>query len=335
MDLKPLVSVVVPIRNEAPFIKECLEAIWTQDYGRNLEIIVVDGMSNDGTRELLLKLAAAENRLAIIDNPGRIFPTGVNLGIRRAKGGLVLILGGHAVLPPNYIRECVECLIKEHVDCVGGAIDSVGVGRVAEGIALAMGSPFGVGGSGFRTAGPGTRAIPTDTVPFGLFRRDVFDQIGLFNEAMVRHQDYELNYRLRKAGGRILLLPWLRVRYYVRSGFRSLFKQYWQYGIWKGRFLCAYPKSLKSRHIAPPVLVGALAFGAASCLVLKSGLIFTALLALIYFFFLLYAAARLSIRTNWRLAPMITVALASLHFSWGAGVWVGLAQGRIPANAPP
>jgi len=333
MNNSPLVSVVVPIRNEARSINECLTAVLNQDYpAEQIELVVVDGLSDDGTREILKRLSGLEKRITVIDNPRRIFPTGVNVGIRHAKGDLVLILGGHATLPLNYIRECVACLTKENADCVGGAMDSVGIGHESEGIALAMGSRFGVGGSGFRTQGPTHVAIPTDTVPFGLFRREVFQRVGLFNEAMVRHQDYELNYRLRRAGGKILLLPWLRVQYYVRSGLKALFKQYWQYGIWKGRFVCAYPKSLKPRHVIPPVFVGALAVGAVSCFAWNFGLVFTGLLLVAYLSFLFYAAAQLSVRKDWRLAPVVTIAIAFLHVSWGAGFWVGLARGRAPAH---
>ncbi len=271
----------------------------------------------------------------MIDNPKRIFPTGVNLGIREAKGEIILILGGHAVLPPDYIRECVKYLLQEGVDCVGGALDSIGVGYVAEAIALAMSSRFGVGGSAFRTMGPTTVPIPTDTVPFGLFRRSVFERIGLFNESMVRHQDYELNYRLRRSGGRMLLLPWLRAKYYVRSGLKHLCRQYWQYGIWKGRFLCSYPQSLRARHLVPPLFVGALVLGIILSLGWKSGWWCLGGLLAAYAGFLLFASTSLALQSRWRQMPLLPVVLGSIHLCWGAGVWTGLLRGKVPRQSPP
>jgi glycosyltransferase involved in cell wall biosynthesis len=243
----PSVSFVMPVRNEAEFIRECLEAVRAQDFaGELVDIIVVDGMSDDGTLDILAEIGRTEPRLKVIQNPARIVPVAMNLGIRRARADIVIRVDGHAVIPRDYARGCVESLLKEKVECVGGAIDSVGTSHTGAVIAAAMSSPFGVGGFGFRTAGTDHTPVPVATVPFGAFRREVFARVGFFNEEMVRHQDYEFNYRLRKSGGKILLLPWLRVKYYVRSNLRALWRQYWGYGLWKGRMLRTYPESLKA-----------------------------------------------------------------------------------------
>ena len=207
---------------------------------------------------------------------------------------------------------------------MGGAIDSVGTSYAGAAIAAAMSSPFGVGGFGFRTAGTERIPVPVATVPFGAFRREVFARVGFFNEEMVRHQDYEFNYRLRKSGGRILLLPWLRVKYYVRSNLKALWRQYWGYGFWKGRMLRSYPESLKLRHLVPPLFVLALAASACLAMVSTRGLWSLALLLGAYVAFLLAATVVIAVKGSAGVAPILPVILSIMHVSWGAAVWRGL-----------
>jgi glycosyltransferase involved in cell wall biosynthesis len=321
----PTVSFVLPIRNEARFIRECLEAIRSQDYkGALAEIIVIDGVSDDGTQEILKDIAKGEPRLRIIQNPARIVPVAMNLGIRQATGDVIVRVDGHAVVPRDYARRCVEALLKEKVECVGGAIDSVGTNYIGSAIAAAMSSPFGVGGFGFRTAGAECAPVPVVTVPFGGFRKEVFSRVGFFNEEMVRHQDYEFNYRLRNAGGRILLLPGLRVKYFVRSNLKALWRQYWGYGFWKGRMLRTYPESIKLRHLIPPVFVLALTCSAALSCFSTLGLWPLPVLLSAYAAFLLSAAATFALKGQLRQAAILPAILSIIHVSWGTAVWVGL-----------
>jgi len=337
----PSVSIVLPIRNEAGFIGRVLDAVLAQDYpAEKLEVVVADGMSSDGTREVvrtaierLEQSGAAGPRLVLIENPGRTMPLGANAALKRASGDVHLILGGHTLLPRDYTRRCVEALVSTGADCVGGAMESAGSGYVGEAIACAMGSAFGVGASGFRVATGASGPLPTDTVPFGVYRRDVFDRIGYYNPAMVRHQDYELNWRLRNAGGRIVLLPALRVRYHVRPTLSRLWSQYWQYGIWKGRFLRAHPESLKLRHLAPPLLVLGLALGALAALASPAMRPLAVLIFGAYALFLAVAALTLGSRGAARHAPLLPLVLACLHVSYGAGVWLGLAS-PLPVASP-
>lgn len=206
-------------------------------------------------------------------------------------------------------------------------MDSVGLGYVGETIALAMSSPFGVGGSGFRVAGANQEPVLTDTIPFGAYRREVFTRIGLFNEVMVRHQDYEFCYRLRRAGGKILLLPFVRARYFVRSRLGQLWRQYWQYGLWKGRFVRAHPDSLRPRHMIPPLFVLALFSTALLSLAWlpARGLLFLVVGSYLAFIFL--ASLRLSLQSQIKYLPLLPFALVSLHLSWGTGIWIGLISG--------
>lgn len=334
-ELYPFVSVVMPARNEAEFIERSLGAILAQDYpGDRLEVIVVDGMSDDGTREFLRKTTSADSRLSVIDNPRKVIPSAMNLGIRRARGSVILRVDGHSVIPPDYVSSCIEWLLKENVDGVGGAVRSEATTIVGRAIADGMSSPFGIGASGFRTANHDHVPREVDTLPFWAFKRDVFTRIGLFNESFERHEDYELNYRLRKSGGKLLLLPWLRVKYYVRSTFPQLWRQYWGYGLWKGRFLRTYPGSVRLKHLVPPAFVFSLTATALLLLIFpKAGFLCLSLLAIAYCGFLLLGTVCITRKGSFRRAPLIPLVLLSLHLAWGTGVWAGILLGRI--SQPP
>src|SRR5437867_2912404 len=182
----PRVSVVIPARNEAAFIGRNLDALLAQDYPPDrLEILVADGRSDDATRDIVLALAERVDRegrgarVELVDNPERIMPTGTNAAIRRATGDVIVLVGGHAQLPANYLRTCATALLESGADCIGGSILSVGTGAVGEAIAAAMSSPFGIGNSGFRTESSG-QPLEVDTIPFGMYRRSVFGRVGLF-----------------------------------------------------------------------------------------------------------------------------------------------------------
>jgi cellulose synthase/poly-beta-1,6-N-acetylglucosamine synthase-like glycosyltransferase len=313
----------MPIRNEAGTIEQSLGAVLAQTYPpEQLEIIVSDGLSTDGTREIVQSFSCPNLRL--IDNPGQIVPTGLNAAIQQATGDIIVRIDGHAFVEPDYVEQCVSWLLKQDVVCAGGAIESLGRGIVGEAIALAMSSPFGVGSFGFRTLGKDAAPQLTDTVPFGAYRRQVFAQVGLFNEKMVRHQDYEFCYRLRQAGGQILLLPQVRVKYYVRSSLSDLWRQYWQYGLWKGQFLRHYPASWQFRHLVPPGFVGTVAVTILSGLFFPWNSLFLAALLLMYSLFLLTAVVYLSLKkSTLRYIFILPLCLSCLHISWGLGIWLG------------
>lgn len=320
------VSVIMPIRNEATFIERSLGAILAQDYPHDrMEVLIADGMSTDGTREVIARLMESHDiAVTVLDNPGWIVPTGMNVAIRQARGDVIVRVDGHAVIQADYVRLCVEFLTKSGVDCVGGIVESVGSAYVGKAIAAAMSSPFGVGDSVFRTASGDTGPVLTDTLPFGAYRREVFERIGLFNEQMVRHQDYEFNYRLRKAGGRIMLLPLARAKYHVRSTLRSLWKQYWQYGIWKGRFLQSHPNSIKLRHIIPPVFVFVMTVGGLLAMFTQLGLWAFSLTVGTYASFILAALISVGRAGKFKYIPILPVVFPCLHVSWGFGLWLSL-----------
>ncbi len=331
----PRVTVIMPIRNEAGTIEQSLRAVLAQTYPSDrLEIIVSDGLSTDGTREIVQSLSYPNMRL--IDNPGQIVPTGLNAAIQQATGDIIVRIDGHAFVEPDYVQQCVSWLLKQDVVCAGGAVDSLGQGIMGEAIALAMSSPFGVGSLGFRTLREEALPQLTDTVPFGAYRRQVFEQVGLFNEKMVRHQDYEFCYRLRQAGGQILLLPQVRVKYYVRSSLSDLWRQYWQYGLWKGQFLRQHPGSWQFRHLVPPGFVAVGVVTMVSGVVLPGGRLLLAAVLLMYGLFLLTAVVHLSLKkSSLRYVFILPLSLSCLHISWGLGVWHGFLMGTSGLGEKP
>jgi GT2 family glycosyltransferase len=210
---EPLVSVVIAVRNEAPHLPGCLTALARQTYPRDrLEIIVADGRSTDGSADVARRFDGCLP-LHVIENPERVTPAGFNHAIRVARGDVVIILGARSVVAPDFVEQSVAALRRTGADAVGGVVESVPprgrAGATARAIALALRSPFGVGDARYRH---GTREQEVDTVNYGAYRRDVFARVGLFDPALAWVEDDEFNYRLRAAGGRLVLSPAIRGR---------------------------------------------------------------------------------------------------------------------------
>ena len=232
MSVRPAASVVIPCLNEADHIGACLEALAAQQgLDGSLEVIVVDGGSDDGTRTILEARSEQDSGVWMLDNPQRITPVAMNLGIAAARSETVIILGAHAEVAPDFVRRSLDAL-KAHPEsgCVGGVVEQVHGDTRSRRIGLALTSPFGVGDARFRTGGT---AGHVDTVAFGAYRKVVLDELKGFDEALVRNQDDELNYRLTESGWRIWFDPRIRSRYHARSNYNQLFRQYRQYGYWK------------------------------------------------------------------------------------------------------
>ena len=227
-------SVICPIYNEEKHIAACLDSILRQDFPKEeLEVLLVDGMSTDRTREIVQQYTAQYPFIFLLDNPKRIVPTGLNIGIRVAQGDVIIRLDAHAIYPDNYFSVLVDKLYALNADNVGGLCRTLPAKDtpMCEAIAAALSSPFGMGDSHFRI---GTnKEMQVDTVPFGCFRREVFDRIGYFDEELVRNQDDEFNGRIIKYGGRIYLIPSIVVDYYARDTFGKVSKMFYQYGLFK------------------------------------------------------------------------------------------------------
>lgn len=315
----------MPVRNEAAYIERSLGAVLAQNYPAEcMEILVIDGMSTDGTREYVGAAQARHPNLRLIDNPRGIVPPALNIGLGRARGEVIVRVDGHCEIAPDYVRRCVEHLQADGVAAVGGPIETVGETEEAQAIALAMSSWFGVGGSAFRTVKD--RPMMVETVAFPAYTRETIDRIGPFDEDLVRNQDDEYNYRLLKSGGRILLSPDIRSRYYSRSSLRSLWRQYYQYGFWKVRVMQKHPRQMRWRQFVPPALVAGLAGSAGLGLVFRPFRLLLAFIVALYLAVDLIASLAMGRTHGLRHAPRLMIIHPILHFSYGLGFLVGLVR---------
>lgn len=334
------VSVIIPCRNEKRHIREFLDSVLAQqlDTGWEMEILVADGMSDDGTRAEL----ARSPGIRVIDNPERIVSTGLNAAIQASTGEAVVRLDVHTTYAPDYIRQCVRALMEAGADNVGGPWVAQGRGAIGKAIAAAFQSPFCVGGG--KAHDPAYEG-EVDTVYLGCWRRSAFDRFGLFDPALVRNQDDELNFRLRRMGGRIWQSPRIRSCYVPRASLRALFRQYLQYGFWRVAVIRKHRALASWRHAGPVAFVGgmllclaATALGLAArqpALVSASA---TALGAGLSVYLLTCVAASIPCSRSLDLSSvlLLPVVMATYHVAYGAGFLLGIfrppaARGRAAA----
>jgi glycosyltransferase involved in cell wall biosynthesis len=323
MDPLPLVSVIMPIRNEMAFIERSLGAVLRQDYpAERMEVLIVDGLSEDGTREYVHAQQATFPSLYLLDNPDRIAPTALNIGIRNAKGDVIVRVDGHCEISPDYIRRSVEHLLADGIDAVGGPIETIGETEEAQAIALAMSSWFGVGGSAFRTIKD--RPMLVETVAFPAYRRQTLLRLGPFDEELVRNQDDEYNYRLLAQGGKILLSPDITSRYYSRSNLRSLWRQYYQYGYWKVRVMQKHPRQMRWRQFVPPAFVASLIGTSVLGIIFRPFRFLFVVLVSLYSVADLLASMSTGREKGMRYVPRLMIIHPILHLSYGLGFLAGL-----------
>ena len=248
--MTPFISVVIPVLNEKNYIEACLESLLEQTYPKeSMEWIFVDGMSHDGTKEILDQWHKNHPGLIrVFENPQKTVPFAMNKGIVESKGKYIVRMDVHSTYYPDYIEKCVHYLETTDAMNVGGMAETKSRGAMGAIITKVLSSPFGVGNSQFRIGGKGGEV---DTVPFGAFRREVFDQVGLYDERLTRNQDNELNFRIRKAGGKILLFPDIRFIYYGRETVASLLKMARTNGYWNVLTMKIMPGSMGLRHFIP------------------------------------------------------------------------------------
>ena len=251
-----LVSVIVPCRNEEKFIEKCLDSILGQDYPKEkMEILAVDGMSKDKTREIIKNYSEKYPFLKLLDNPRVITPSAMNIGIKNAKGEIIIKMDAHSVYEKDYISKCVEHLIESGADNVGGVLKTIPAKNTLEAraIAISLSHFFGAGSSYFRTGSKEPREV--DAVAFGCYKKEVFQKIGLFDERMAKIEDLELNYRLRKAGGKIMLFPDIKALYYPSSdNLKDFLKHNFTDGIW-ATYPLKYGFKVSLRHLIPLIFV--------------------------------------------------------------------------------
>lgn len=320
--MPPKVSIIVPCYNEQSTIRLMLEAIRAQTFPcSEMEVIISDGMSTDGTRDAVAAFQKEfpDLEVRLVDNTLRTIPSGVNRAIEAARGEIVVRSDAHSKPYPDYVANSVQALEEGRGDNVGGVWDIHPGAQtwVAESIAVAASHKLGVGDAMYRLT---ASAAAVDTVPFGSFRRSLFEKIGMYNEALLTNEDYEFNARIRKSGGRVWLDPSIRSVYFSRSTFVELIRQYWRYGYWKWRMLRRFPDTVRWRQALPPLFVLSLL-----SLVLLSAFLpfFRWVLAaevLVYFFILFLAGAHAALKHRKPyLLPGLPLAISMMHISWGSG----------------
>jgi len=317
------VSVVVPMKNEERYIGKCLETILGNDFPMDqCEILVMDGRSTDRSRTIVEEKAALYPLIRLLDNPGGIASTAMNLGIRAARGQYILRVDGHSEYPSNYIRTCLEELERTGADNVGARwITRPGSNSlVARAIALMTQHPVCVGNAAYRI-GQGDRFV--DTVPFGAFRKSLFDKIGYYREDLVRHQDYELNARIRKAGGKIYLSSKIDITYFNVPDLAGFMRQAYGNGIWMVHAWLGTPGSFSLRHGAPLAFVSCLL----GCLFLSAFSEFFRIFLLgmiaMYLLFVLAAAVQISLRHGLVFLFVLPVLFVVYHSCYGASTLIG------------
>jgi len=319
----PFISVVIPVRNEGRHVARTVSAVLDGEYPpERLEVIVVDGASGDDTRAQVRAIAAHDARVRVLDNPAGRTPVGLNIGVRAARGDVIVRIDAHTLPAADYLTACVRALERAGVWAVGGRMVGAGETPFGRAVAAATGTPFGAGDARFRLGGEG----PADTVYLGAWWREVFDRVGLFDERMARNQDYELCVRIRAAGGTVWLDPEIRSITRVRETPAGLARQYFGYGEGRAATVALYPGSLRWRQAMPALFAAALAVGSLGAL-LVPGLAawFVAVVAG-------YAAVTVGVtawvgrRMTWRDALRLPPVFWIIHLTWGCGFWAAIAR---------
>ena len=301
------VSVIIPCRNEKNFISKCLDSIIEQDYPKyKLEVLVIDGMSEDGTREIIKDYSGKNSFIKILDNPKKFTPFALNIGIKEAKGEVIVRMDAHAGYEKDYISKCAFHLIESGADNVGGSIKTLPTKDTLEARAIvhSLSSPFGAA-SDFRVGSKEPKEV--DTVFGGCFKKEIFQRVGLFNENLRRSQDMEFNLRIKKAQGRILLFPDIIVSYYPQATFENFFKHNLGDGIWSVYPLKFIKTKFKLRHYIPLIFI----------LTLPLSIWF-------YIPFSLFFSLEIAIKENdLRFLFLMPLAFFSRHFGYGLGSILG------------
>jgi glycosyltransferase involved in cell wall biosynthesis len=304
-----MVSIIVPCLNEEEWISVCLDSIIANDYPKEyLEVLVVDGMSKDKTREIVAGYTVKHSYIRLFDNPKVTTPAAMNMGITHAKGDVIIKMDAHTKYSTDYISKCVRHLQESGADNVGGILESVASANTleAKAIAICLSHVFGAGGSTFRIGA--AEPMEVDTVAFGCWKREVFEKIGVFNEQMAQIEDLEFNYRLRAAGGTIMLFPDIRAQYYPSSAtLPDFFMHNYTDGIW-ATYPLKYGFKVSLRHLIPLLFVVT---------------IFVSIWLYIWVS-LLFSLQVAAAEKNWRFLFIMPLAFGARHIAYGIGSLVGL-----------
>lgn len=321
MPLDPTVSLLIAMHNEEKFIEGCLSSICKQNYSaEKIEVYILDGLSSDSSQEIVGRFIQGKEHYSLLPNPKITQSAAWNLGIEKSKSNLIAIVSAHSVLASDYVSNAVETYLRTGADMVGGPMTAFGEGGVAKAVSIATSNPFGVGGARFHYT---DKEEIVDTVYMGFCSRNLYVKIGGFDEEMVRNQDDELSYRILDHGGKIICNPAIKSQYYNRATLKSLWRQYFQYGLYKVRVLQKHPRQIRMRQFAPPAFVLALfcsVFLATSPFLRSLSLV----IPLFYFFANLGISLLTASKRGWRSLPLLPIIFSILHLSYGFGFLVGL-----------
>jgi glycosyltransferase involved in cell wall biosynthesis len=322
------VGIVIPCYQEAQYIRACVTGCLNQTGSFPIQVYVVDGGSTDQTRSILLELQQQYSNLHVLDNPHKTTPHALNIGLKHSSEHYKMILGAHACLPEDYVEKCLRTF-EHHPEaaCVGGLIENQFENESSAVIGLAMSSPFGVGNAHFRT---GAKSGFVDTVAFGMYKKEVFERIGYFNEELARNQDDEFNFRLTQNQGKIFLNTDLSSQYFVRSSYSKLYRQYYQYGYWKVYVNVLHRQVTTVRQLFPAFLVlyVALLLPLLALPILPNWLVL--LPALSYVILGLYFGLKKSATQ----VVSVLITFGILHFSYGTGYLKGIWDFIVLKNKP-
>ena len=323
----PRVSVIVPARNEYDYIECCLQSILDNEYPRErLEIIVVDGMSSDGTQQLVVGFGSKYDNVKLINNLKKNTPSAMNIGIQESIGDIIIILGAHSWVKEDFIEESVRNLQAKDAVGVGGPVQQVGNGYIGEVVSLVLSSPFGVGNSKFKYS---QKEQYVDTIAYGAYRREIFDKVGLFDESLVRNQDLDLNKRIRKSGGKLFLTPAICSYHQCPSSAWRLAKLAIGNGYWAMRTV----GTISIRHFVPFAFILSLLVSGGLALFTEVGKVLLGIVGGSYLLGALLASAKIGLRKGLRFIPILPLAFFTMHFSYGLGsLWAILTVWRFGAK---
>ncbi len=323
---QPLVSIIIPSRDEEKYLTKCLDSVLAQDYPKEkTEVLVVDGASEDNSKRIATEYSLKYPFIKVLDNPQKFTPFGLNIGIKNSRGEIIIRMDAHAGYEKDYVSKCVFHLLDSGADNVGGAMRTLPSQNTlpARAIAYSLSSPFGAA-SDFRVGGM-NEPKSVDTVFGGCFRKEIFQKVGFFNEKLIRSQDLELNLRIKAAGGKIILFPDIKVVYHPQTTFNKFFKHNFQDGIWSIYPLKIIKMKFKLRHYLPLIFVASLSLSFIFGLFSR---FFGGIFWLILFIYALasaYFSLRVSLREkDLRFLFLMPLAFACRHFGYGFGSIQGL-----------
>jgi len=322
---KKSVSIIIPCRNEEKYIGKCLDSIIAQDYPKNkIEILIVDGLSEDRTRETIRKYSEKYPFIKLFNNLQKITPCAMNIGIKNAEGDLLIMISSHAIIDKNFLVNGIKCQNKTNADAIGGMLNTINVGDdiISRAIPFAADSIFGAGGKRYRNRTD--EGFVSDTLPYCMYQKDVFAKIGLIDEELIRDQDEEFNYRLIKNGGRIYFSPSIKSSLYLRSSLKKLWWQHYQYGYFKPLVAKKVGMFLTWRQLIPAFFImGLMVTGFLSFVLWPAGYLFS-IIVLLYIFVNLTFSFLIAVRKGLKYLFVLPVSFAVLHFSYGLGYIRGI-----------